>query len=186
MVMHRPFVFVLLPAVAFIACAWMNEALAQDPIMYDDAYDDPDAPYDDYDAEQPYDQEQYGESYEEAPVDPAVGSIDTFHGALAPYGTWVRSAQFGLIWVPSRALVGDSFVPYATGGSWQYTNVGWMFASEWRWGWATFHYGRWYRDPGHGWSWVPGSVWAPAWAANRGAAGVLGGLARVAWRAKPP
>lgn len=178
--MHRPFAFFL--AVAFIACASMTEAFAQNPIGYDDAYEDPDAPYDDYDydTQQPYDDEQYGEDHEEQPVDPAVGSIDTFHDALAPYGTWTRSPQFGLIWVPSRAVVGASFVPYATGGSWQYTSVGWMFASDWRWGWAPFHYGRWYRDPSHGWSWVPGSVWAPAWVDWRFGEGVVG------WAPLPP
>lgn len=181
--MHRPFASFI--AVATIACPWMNQALAQNPAAYDTSYDehdeynDPDAPYDDYDAEQPYDDEQYGESSEQ-PVNPAVGSIDTFHSELAPYGTWIQSTQFGLIWVPSRAVVGTNFMPYATGGSWQYTNVGWMFASDWRWGWATFHYGRWYRDPGHGWCWIPGSVWAPAWVNWRYGGGVVG------WAPLPP
>jgi hypothetical protein len=174
--MHRPFVFFL--AVAFIACAWTNDAFAQNPIVYD-AYNDPDAPYDDYDAEQPYDDQPYGEG-DEQPVDPAVGSIDTFHGALAPYGAWIQNAEFGLIWVPSRAVVGASFVPYATGGSWQYTSVGWMFASDWSWGWAAFHYGRWYRDTSLGWCWVPGSVWAPAWVDWRFGGGVVG------WAPLPP
>jgi hypothetical protein len=30
-------------------------------------------------------------------------------------------------------------------------------------GWATYHYGRWYDDPEIGWSWVPGDEWAPSW-----------------------
>ncbi len=178
--MHRPFAFSF--AIATIACAWTNQALAQNPAAYDNSYDqynDPDAPYDDYDAEQPYDDEQYGESLEQ-PVDPAVGSIDNFHSELAPYGSWIQSTEFGLIRVPSRSVVGTSFMPYATGGSWQYTNVGWMFASDWRWGWATFHYGRWYRDTGHGWCWIPGSVWAPAWVDWRYGGGVVG------WAPLPP
>jgi hypothetical protein len=174
--MHRPFAFSL--AIPFIACAWMNQAVAQEAA----AYGDPDAPYDDYDADQPYDDEQYDEQVGGSvePSEPMDGSIDTFHAELEPYGRWVASQEYGLIWVPSRAVVGPSFAPYSTGGSWQYTNVGWMFASDWRWGWATFHYGRWYRDPVHGWCWVPGSVWAPAWVDWRFGHGVVG------WAPLPP
>jgi hypothetical protein len=182
--MHRPVVLFL--AIPVIACAWVNDAFAQDPVPYGvPSYGDHDARYDDhpdYDAEQPYDDsydEQYGETPDQ-PLHPQVDSIDNFHGALAPYGTWVRSQEFGLIWVPSRAAVGASFVPYATGGRWQYTNVGWMFASDSQWGWATYHYGRWYRDPRYGWSWVPGSVWAPAWVNWRIGGGVVG------WAPLPP
>ncbi len=30
-------------------------------------------------------------------------------------------------------------------------------------GWATYHYGRWYEDSELGWSWVPGDTWGPSW-----------------------
>jgi hypothetical protein len=30
-------------------------------------------------------------------------------------------------------------------------------------GWATYHYGRWYYDDYYGWIWIPGDVWGPAW-----------------------
>ncbi len=85
-----------------------------------------------------------------------------------------------MIWVPSRSVVGASFTPYASGGSWAYTDSGWMFESDWDWGWAPFHYGRWYREPRYGWVWVPGSVWAPAWVDWRFGGGVVG------WAPLPP
>jgi hypothetical protein len=131
--MHRP--FALLLTAALIACAWVNDAFAQDAAVHGDAVDHRDATYDDRDATQPPDEMDA----ESEPDDPDMGSIDTFHGALAPYGNWIRSAEYGLIWVPSRALVGASFVPYSSRGSWRYTSAGWMFASDWDRGWAAFH-----------------------------------------------
>ena len=35
--------------------------------------------------------------------------------------------------------------------------------SNYTWGWAPFHYGRWIRDSYHGWVWIPGYEWGPAW-----------------------
>ncbi len=147
-----------------------------DDQAYDDSevpYEETDAPYDDYDVE-PYD------APSEEPYDESAGSIDTFYDALQPYGRWVSSPSYGQIWVPSRSVVGASFTPYATGGSWVYTDSGWMFESDWDWGWAPFHYGRWYREPRYGWVWVPGSVWAPAWVDWRFGGGVVG------WAPLPP
>jgi hypothetical protein len=48
-------------------------------------------------------------------------------------------------------------------GHWVYTDVGWTWASDEPWGWAVYHYGRWFYDPIYGWVWVPGTVWGPAW-----------------------
>lgn len=31
------------------------------------------------------------------------------------------------------------------------------------WGWAPFHYGRWFYNDPYGWMWMPGHEWAPAW-----------------------
>jgi hypothetical protein len=36
-----------------------------------------------------------------------------------------------------------------------------------RFGWATYHYGRWANIGGAGWCWVPGNQWAPAWVSWR-------------------
>jgi hypothetical protein len=42
-----------------------------------------------------------------------------------------------------------------------------MWVSDYSWGWAPFHYGRWMHDPYYGWVWVPGYEWSPAWVAWR-------------------
>jgi hypothetical protein len=36
----------------------------------------------------------YSESCDQ-PGDPEIGSIDTFHAALEPYGRWIRTQQYG-------------------------------------------------------------------------------------------
>jgi hypothetical protein len=43
------------------------------------------------------------------------------------------------------------------------TDGGWFWASDYSWGWAPFHYGRWHRHPTAGWVWFPAREWAPAW-----------------------
>jgi hypothetical protein len=48
-------------------------------------------------------------------------------------------------------------------GHWAYTDYGWTWVSDYEWGWAPFHYGRWDRDDYYGWFWVPGHEWGPAW-----------------------
>jgi len=35
--------------------------------------------------------------------------------------------------------------------------------SDYKWGWAAFHYGRWFRDDRRGWLWKPGNEWGAAW-----------------------
>ena len=61
-----------------------------------------------------------------------------------------------------QGLVSD-FVPYSTNGHWVYTEHGWQWFSNYSWGWAPFHYGRWVFENDYGWIWVPGTEWAPAW-----------------------
>jgi Family of unknown function (DUF6600) len=91
-------------------------------------------------------------------------SVGLFHDELAPYGNWVRSARFGLVWTPRHVAPG--WRPYVY-GHWAYTDYDWTWVSDEDWGWATYHYGRWYFDPDRGWLWVPGDQWAPAWVAWR-------------------
>ena len=87
--------------------------------------------------------------------------IGFFYDALAPYGTWFESPQYGWVWSPDA--IGVSWRPY-TDGHWAYANeYGWTWASSDPWGWATDHYGRWFYDDYEGWVWVPGYEWAPAW-----------------------
>lgn len=116
-------------------------------------------------------------------VEPGIGgqaSISAFQGQLSPYGDWFDRAGVGLVWRPNPYIVGSDFVPYATGGQWLYTDYGWSFESGFDWGWAPFHYGRWYLDPVYGWCWVPGSVWGPAWVDWRYGDGLVG------WAPLPP
>jgi len=47
---------------------------------------------------------------------------EDFRDALAPYGQWVQSPQYGNVWVPSQEIVGSDFTPYYSGGRWSYTD----------------------------------------------------------------
>ena len=87
-----------------------------------------------------------------------------FDRALAPYGHWVVTAEYGRVWVPSD--MGPDWQPYSE-GQWVYTTWGWSFAAPVPWGWAAYHYGRWGWRVGIGWFWVPGYVWGPAWVSWR-------------------
>lgn len=87
-------------------------------------------------------------------------SVSMFYGDLSPWGHWVDIAPYGWCWVPDDVYAG--WRPYSDGG-WVYTNLGWTWDSDEPWAWAVYHYGRWYHDPFHGWVWVPGTEWAPAW-----------------------
>ena len=104
-------------------------------------------------------------------------SVGFFYEALAPHGEWIVSAEFGHVWRPT--YVGGVWRPYYD-GRWIYTDYGWTFVSDEPWGWATYHYGRWYIDPYFGWVWVPGYEWAPAWVVFHYGAGWVG------WAPLPP
>ncbi|MBK8482256.1 MAG: hypothetical protein IPL40_13995 [Proteobacteria bacterium] len=107
--------------------------------------------------------------------------LATHYRTLAPYGRWLHLPELGPVWVPDRAVVGDGFVPYSTGGEWMPTDQGSMFvARAWSWGWLPFHYGRWFRHRSLGWAWRPGSVWAPAWVRWRVGGDYIG------WAPMPP
>ncbi|HEX6851462.1 MAG TPA: DUF6600 domain-containing protein [Candidatus Polarisedimenticolaceae bacterium] len=108
---------------------------------------------------------------------PVAVEIDFFYGALDPYGDWIRMEPYGWVWAP--ASVDPYWRPY-TVGRWVWTDWGWTWVSNERWGWATYHYGRWMRVRRHGWVWVPGNVWGPAWVAWRQGPGVVG------WAPLPP
>ncbi len=89
-------------------------------------------------------------------------SIQTFYDELSPYGDWVYTSDFGYVWRPYFESP-DAFRPYSSDGHWVNTDFGWTWVSDYDWGWATFHYGRWSFDNYLGWMWVPGYEWAPAW-----------------------
>jgi hypothetical protein len=93
-----------------------------------------------------------------ANVAPAL-TFNDFHRQLSPHGTWVNIAPYGQVWVANVR----NFQPYSTNGYWAHTIYGWTWVSNYSWGWAPFHYGRWGYDNRYGWYWVPGYEWGPAW-----------------------
>ncbi|HTG31713.1 MAG TPA: DUF6600 domain-containing protein [Thermoanaerobaculia bacterium] len=90
------------------------------------------------------------------------GSVDVgfFYDNLAPYGNWIQRPRHGWVWTPSS--VSSNWRPYQN-GHWVNSDQGWTWLTDEPYGWATYHYGRWYEDPEIGWAWVPGTEWGPAW-----------------------
>jgi hypothetical protein len=99
-----------------------------------------------------------GDDY--ADTDPSA--LSDFRGALDPYGSWVDDPTYGTMWVPSESVVGDDFVPYQSAGHWVYDDD-YTWVSDYDWGWAPFHYGRWIYASSYGWGWIPGRVYSGAW-----------------------
>jgi hypothetical protein len=83
-----------------------------------------------------------------------------FYDDLAQYGNWIERPNYGWAWTPRD--VSTDWRPYED-GHWVWTDQGWTWVTDEPYGWATYHYGRWYQDPEVGWSWVPGEQWAPSW-----------------------
>jgi hypothetical protein len=98
-------------------------------------------------------------------------SFQLFYDELSPYGMWVEYPNYGYVWIPNGE---PGFRPYATAGHWVFTDDGWTWFSNYPWGWATFHYGRWDYDNVYGWLWVPDDEWGPAWVSWRRSPGYFG------------
>lgn len=99
-------------------------------------------------------------------------SFQVFYDELTPYGDWVKDARYGYVWLPA---VHEDFHPYGTNGHWVMTEYGNTWVSDYDWGWATFHYGRWYFDSNfQSWAWVPDYEWGPAWVDWRRGGGYYG------------
>ena len=104
---------------------------------------------------------------------------DVFYRTLSPYGTWFE-AEGQWVWRPTAATVDAHWRPYCHRGRWVTTEHGWTWYSDYSWGWAPFHYGRWHRHPVHGWVWTPGLEWGPAWVVWRP------GPSDCGWAPMPP
>ncbi len=104
---------------------------------------------------------------------------DVFYNAssLRNHGRWVTVGTYGRCWQPTD--VDEDWQPY-TRGHWVNSADGWVWVSDEEFGWATYHYGRWFREEDSGWYWVPGKVWAPSWVSWRH------GNSYVGWAALPP
>ena len=98
-------------------------------------------------------------------------SFQLFYDELSPYGMWVDYPNYGYVWIPDA---GSDFSPYSTNGHWIFTDAGWTWYSDYPWGWAPFHYGRWDYDDSYGWFWVPDDEWGPAWVSWRRSPGYYG------------
>lgn len=90
--------------------------------------------------------------------------VEQFRQELRPYGVWVEDPRYGRVWVPDPASVGHGFSPYVSHGRWGIDEAGqWIWLSDLPYGHVVFHYGRWVQVRGHGWAWIPGTRYAPAW-----------------------
>jgi hypothetical protein len=98
-------------------------------------------------------------------------SLQVFYDELSYYGDWINNPEYGYVWRPN---VGNDFRPYFTNGRWMMTEYGNTWVSDYEWGWAPFHYGRWFYDNYDGWVWVPDTVWGPAWVDWRSGNGYYG------------
>jgi hypothetical protein len=116
-----------------------------------------------------------------ADTDPSA--LTDFHGALDSHGTWVEDPTYGTVWVPASEEVGTDFAPYNTHGHWAYDNDDYVWVSDYDWGWAPFHYGRWTYINGNGWGWIPGRTYAGAWVDWRSGGA---GYPYVGWAPTPP
>ncbi|WP_425637813.1 DUF6600 domain-containing protein [Algoriphagus yeomjeoni] len=99
-------------------------------------------------------------------------SFQVFYDELMPYGDWVKDGRYGYVWLPA---VQNDFHPYGSNGHWVMTEYGNTWVSDYDWGWATFHYGRWYFDNNYqSWAWIPDYTWGPAWVDWRSGGGYYG------------
>ncbi|HYE33500.1 MAG TPA: DUF6600 domain-containing protein [Methylomirabilota bacterium] len=98
---------------------------------------------------------------------PAEVVQNYFYTPLQPYGSWVEVSGYGWCWRPTVAYYDPHWRPYHTRGRWMWSNHGWYWQSDYSWGWAAFHYGRWSCPTGVGWVWVPDYTWGPAWVSWR-------------------
>src|SRR3954470_4837336 len=102
-----------------------------------------------------------------------------FYEKLDPYGEWRETKDYGYVWQPREAETSRDWRPY-TEGRWVYSDAGWTWVSNEKFGWSTYHYGRWVRLRRVGWVWVPGEEWAPAWVSWRTSKDYVG------WAPLPP
>jgi hypothetical protein len=107
----------------------------------------------------------------------SFGDAGSFYDQLSPYGEWLQIEGGFYAWRPTHVQYG--WRPYLY-GHWSWTDYGWYWVSSEPFGWAVFHYGRWYDDDYYGWIWIPDRTWGPAWVEWRSNDDYLG------WAPLPP
>lgn len=116
--------------------------------------------------------QDYDDGYQNTNSNDASVSLQTFYDELSPYGTWIQDPQYGYVWRPD--VDQTQFRPYYTDGRWAMTEYGNTWVSNYDWGWAPFHYGRWVYNNYRQWIWLPDTNWGPAWVDWRSGGGYYG------------
>jgi hypothetical protein len=81
------------------------------------------------------------------------------------YGEWLWDEMYGYIWRPfvDNGMYPWGWRPYYA-GQWSSSGGQMFWVPQEPWGWIPYHLGIWQWDKKHGWVWLPGSMFAPAWA----------------------
>jgi hypothetical protein len=81
------------------------------------------------------------------------------------FGEWLWDDYYGYIWRPfiDTHLYPWGWQPYYY-GQWTYASGQMFWVPQEPWGWVPYHLGVWQWDKKHGWVWLPGSLFASAWA----------------------
>jgi hypothetical protein len=81
------------------------------------------------------------------------------------YGEWLWDTLYGYVWRPfyNDRYPWGNWQPYFYGHWAAYQNQMFWVPDE-PWGWVPYHLGIWQWDKKLGWVWLPGSLFAPAWA----------------------
>ena len=116
--------------------------------------------------------QDYQNDYQDDGYSTGNVSLQTFYDELTPYGTWIQDPQYGYVWRPD--VDQNEFRPYYTNGRWAMTEYGNTWVSNYDWGWAPFHYGRWVINSYRQWIWLPDTNWGPAWVDWRSGDGYYG------------
>jgi hypothetical protein len=94
---------------------------------------------------------------------PAIFYFAQRYGSI--YGEWIWHDLYGYVWRPyyNDYYPWGSWMPYIY-GRWQRIGNNLFWIPEEPWGWVPYHLGFWMWDKNKGWIWIPGSLFAPAWA----------------------
>jgi len=93
---------------------------------------------------------------------PAVFYFAQYYGHQ--YGEWLWDDFYGYVWRPfiDNGAYPWGWSPYYA-GRWSYSGGQMFWVPQEPWGWIPYHLGIWQWDKKHGWVWLPGSMFAPAW-----------------------
>lgn len=99
------------------------------------------------------------------------------------HGEWLWDSFYGYVWRPfyNDYYPWGNWSPYYY-GQWHMTNDQLFWIPMESWGWVPYHLGLWIWNKNKGWLWLPGSAFAPAWAAWR----FFFGSNMLAWRPLGP